>query len=185
MSFDEAKELDQDYSDSQKCSDLLSEFYTLDSTDDESHQLSVEQVCDSVDTFTKLRMSEIVNHYDRAEEIAGPFVDEKKDSIMDWYENLDIPVSPWPGTGNQNHRYVVFKLNNNENQRLFLKTEQIGWPGNKECDAEGGPVKFAEWDGNAPNRYKWKVLFETNENAIQIRSEYCGTRNSKHGWNIA
>ncbi|EJK62616.1 hypothetical protein THAOC_16763, partial [Thalassiosira oceanica] len=51
-----ARELQQsgDYSDSQACGDLLSEFYTLDSTDDESHQLSVEQVCDFVDSFTKL-----------------------------------------------------------------------------------------------------------------------------------
>ncbi|EJK63848.1 hypothetical protein THAOC_15474, partial [Thalassiosira oceanica] len=179
-----ARELQQsgDYSDSQACGDLLSEFYTLDSMDKESHQLSVEQVCDSVDSFTKLRMSEIVNHYDRAEEIAGPFTDEKKDLIMDWYENLDIPVSPWPGTGLKEYKDVVFKLNNNDgNQRLFLKTEQHGWPGD-ECGSEGGPVKFAEWDGNAPDRYKWRVYFDSARNAFQIRSEHCAIYADEHYW---
>mmetsp|Transcript_27236 Transcript_27236/g.62083 ORF Transcript_27236/g.62083 Transcript_27236/m.62083 type:complete len:1765 (-) Transcript_27236:163-5457(-) len=179
-----ARELQQsgDYSDSQACGDLLSEFYTLDSMEDESHQLSVEQVCDSVDSFTKLRMSEIVNHYDRAEEIAGPFTDEKKDLITDWYDNLDIPVSPWPGTGLKEYKDVVFKLNNNDgNQRLFLKTEQHDWPGD-ECGSEGGPVKFAEWDGNAPDRYKWRVYFDSARNAFQIRSEHCAIYADEHYW---
>ena len=47
-------QLSEEYSDSQKCGDLLSEFYTLDSMNNESHQLTVDQVCDSIDSFTKL-----------------------------------------------------------------------------------------------------------------------------------
>ncbi|EJK52184.1 hypothetical protein THAOC_28574, partial [Thalassiosira oceanica] len=132
------------------------------------------------------RMSEIVNHYDRAEEIAGPFVDEKKDLIMDWYENLDIPVSPWPGTGLKEYKDVVFKLNNNGKQDLFLRTEQSGWPGGNECGSEGGPVKFAEWDLTAPNpnRYQWRVYFDSARNEFQIRSEHCAIYADEHYWSV-
>ncbi|EJK52630.1 hypothetical protein THAOC_28076 [Thalassiosira oceanica] len=62
-----------DYSNREKCDGLLAEFHSVKTTD-EQYQLSIDQVCASVDSAIKLDLNEIKDQYDGLEQIAeGPF----------------------------------------------------------------------------------------------------------------
>ena len=82
------------------CDDLLEEFHsscsptrqTCSSANEESFHLTVEQICDAVNTPTRLKIEEIANTYDGFLKLGGgPFVDGIVDSdiVQKWYTSQE------------------------------------------------------------------------------------------------
>merc|ERR1712086_779414 len=76
------------------CHDLLSEFTTVcdpeasscSSTNEYTHQLTIQQVCKSVGNPKKLLISAIAEKLDGIKEMSDPFVDGRVDArVEDWY----------------------------------------------------------------------------------------------------
>jgi hypothetical protein len=76
------------------CADLLAEFTTMcdpeasscSSTNEYSHQLTIQQVCDSVDNPKKLLISAIADKLDGISKMSDPFIDGRVDAeVEDWY----------------------------------------------------------------------------------------------------